>query len=714
MQEQVQSSSGKTESKICLICHKAVSSDLSKCPDDGGDLINTKQDRLIGETFANRYKILSIVGQGGMSTVYKAQHTYMERIVAVKLLHPHLVSDPVSVQRFQQEAKAAASLCHANIITVFDFGVTEDGLAFLVMDYLEGPSLGDLLDRAGAVPPDEAVDIFRQVLKGLSHAHRKGVVHRDLKPRNLVLAVDEDGTVQVKIVDFGIAKMVPQDGAESQHLTQTGEVFGSPIYMSPEQCSGQPLDLRSDIYSWGCVMFETLTGSPPFLGKNAVETMSMHVNDDPPNFKEIAPNANIPRELQDVVIGCLRKDPKKRYQNTAEILEALPVPGGIPPKQSQTGTVVMRLGDMVQNTTPNPISIRTKTPRKTKKHLVKISSRGLATTFGIAFMSLFSLIAFFPFTVEEVPGTPMQKMWWQTEMWTAGKLMELRYPGAALTILKHAVYDVSNFSGPGGKPMKNYDSELLTLTKQAEAYLLSGQTALQDETIEKIVQLDRERYDKRAIRLINDMAKSQKHVEELIASGDSLERHIGEKELNWAGQVRHIVEIARRLDANYAYGREYQLLFSASALMRRLYGDNFIGLADIYEQMADCLLNQDRVEEIGDKELYSKIKNIRLVHAKEGAKKPEEDENYIRSALHLGQWQRDRSQFAEAQINLENAVKMAEKCKKIKPDQLAEYYGSLADLYEQTKNFTEAQKHRQKAQKMCSPEAIEASVRGKH
>lgn len=712
MQEQVQASSSKSDTKICLICHKAVDSSLSKCPDDGGDLINTKQDKLIGEVFANRYKIQSIVGQGGMSTVYKAQHTYMDRIVAVKLLHPHLVSDPISVQRFQQEAKAAASLCHSNIITVFDFGVTEDGLAFLVMDYLEGPSLGDLLDRAGPVPPDEAIDIFRQVLKGLSHAHRKGVVHRDLKPRNLVLAIDEDGTVQVKIVDFGIAKISPQDGAESQHLTQTGEVFGSPIYMSPEQCSGKTLDLRSDIYSWGCVMFETLTGAPPFLGKNAVETMSMHVNDDPPDFKSIAPNTAIPKDLQEVVFGCLRKDPRKRFQTAQEILEALPMPGGVQPRVSQTGTVVMKLGDMV-STSPNISSVRTKTPRKTTKRIIKISSRGLATTFGIALMSLISLIAFFPFTSDEAPGTPLQKMCWQFDIWVAGKATQMRMYGVAKTALKSALAAVTSYTSSDGSPIKNYENEILTLTKLAETYLYTGESALQDETVEKIVQLDKERYAKRAEKLLAEMKKSYEHIDKLIKSGDSLERHQAEPELNWAGQVRHIVEIARRLDANYAYLMEYDLLTKSAQLLKKLYGADFVGLADVYEQLADCLLSQDRVDEVGrmdldgkkdqfkEMDLYEEIRRLRLLHAKNSTGNPEQDVNYIRAELHLGQWQRDRGQLPEAQVTLKKAVRMAEHCKKIKSEELTEYYGSLADLYEQTNYVEEAKVQRSKASSVC-------------
>lgn len=684
MTEQVETAKTQTtESKICLICHKAVNGSLLKCPDDGGDLVNTKQDRLVGQVFANRYRIQSIIGQGGMSTVYKAQHTYMDRVVAVKLLHPHLVSDPISVQRFQQEAKAAASLSHPNIITVFDFGVTEDGLAFLVMDYLEGPSLGDLLDRTGSVPADEAIDIFRQVLKGLAHAHRKGVVHRDLKPRNMVLAVDEDGTVQVKIVDFGIAKVIPQDGGESQHLTQTGEVFGSPIYMSPEQCSGMQLDLRSDIYSWGCVMYEVLTGAPPFLGKNAVETMSMHVNDAPPDFKQIAPNVVVPEELAEVVFGCLEKQQKKRYQTANAVLEALPAVGNYQPKASQTGTVVMKLSDMVQSSTTStgPPQGRSKTPRRTKKQVVKISTKTLATIFGIMLAFMIGMVGFFPFQTAEDPGSPLQKMVWQFEIWLADYCVAKQWPGLALSILDKAVEDAKHLSGKNKKP--NYEAMILTLGRMSDVLLVTGNAAKQEDVIDEIVKLDRERWEGLANQILDDILDSQTYIKEIENKGDSVQRHLSEPRLNWAGSTRRIVEVARRLDATYAYGLEYELLLHSEELLVKLFGKNFIGLADIKEQIADCLLNQDRVAEIADRDLYGRIKEIRYLHNKESDRKETSDPKYIRSELHLGQWQRDRGEFAQAEKTLEEAIAHAEKCKDIGPDQLAEYYGSYGDLLKQ-------------------------------
>jgi serine/threonine protein kinase len=699
MTEQVETTkAATTETKICLICHKAVNASLVKCPDDGGDLINTKQDKLVGEVFANRYRIISVIGQGGMSTVYKAQHTYMDRVVAVKLLHPHLVSDPISVQRFQQEAKAAASLSHPNIITVYDFGVTEEGLAFLVMDYLEGPSLGDLLDRTGPVPADEAIDIFRQVLKGLCHAHRKGVVHRDLKPRNMVLAVDEDGSVQVKIVDFGIAKVIPQDGGESQHLTQTGEVFGSPIYMSPEQCSGMTLDLRSDIYSWGCVMYEILTGAPPFLGKNAVETMSMHVNDPPPDFKQFAPNVVVPQEIQEVVINCLEKQPKKRYQTAGAVLDALPLaPGVIQSRVTQTGTVAMKLSDMINSssTTSGPVQGRSKTPRKTRKHIIKISSRTLATTFGVTLALMVGLIAWFPFVTQEDPGSPLQKMTWQFEVWLADYLMQKGWPGMAGSVLDLAVSDARKLSGRSKQP--NYDALILTLGKQADIYLATGNAAKQEDVVEEIVKLDRERWEGLGKQIIDDIYDSHSYLKEIAKRGDSWQKHSAESRLNWAGSTRRIVEVARRLDASYAYGLEYELLTHAEDLLSYLYGNNFIGLADIKEQIADCLLNQDRVGEIATKDLYGSIKRIRYEHARATGRDETTDPQYIRSELHLGQWERDRSNFVEAEKNLKDAIAHAEKCKDFGPDQLAEYYGSYADLLAQLKQTQKAQMFKSKA-----------------
>jgi len=499
----------------------------------------------------------------------------------------------------------------------------------------------------------------------------------------MVLAVDEDGTVQVKIVDFGIAKVIPQDGGESQHLTQTGEVFGSPIYMSPEQCSGLPLDLRSDIYSWGCVMYEVLTGVPPFLGKNAVETMSMHVNDPPPDFRQMAPNVVVPEELSSVVFGCLEKQQKKRYQTANAVLEALPSIGNYQPRATQTGTVAMKLSDMVQSTTSasGPAQGRSKTPRRTKKQTIRISTKTLATVFGVTLAFMIGLVAFFPFQTAEDPGSPLQKMIWQFEIWLADYCVVHQWPGMALSVLDKAVVDAKNLSGKNKRP--NYEAMIVTLGRQADVLLATGDAAKQEDVIDEIVKLDRERWEGLANQILDDILEAQTYIKEIEQRGDSVQRHLSESRLNWAGSTRRIVEVARRLDATYAYGLEYELLVHSEDLLTKLFGRDFIGLADIKEQIADCLLNQDRVAEIGKRDLYGRIKEIRFTHDQDAHREATSDPKYIRAELHLGQWQRDRGEFEAAEKTLSEAIAHAEKCKEIGPDQLAEFYGSYGDLLKQ-------------------------------
>ncbi|MGH9548900.1 MAG: serine/threonine protein kinase, partial [Terriglobales bacterium] len=219
------------EKKYCPKCYGQYEGGLTHCPDDGAELHGPKDCPLVGTVFAERYVIESVLGLGGMSIVYKAKHRLMNRTVAIKMLHKKLVADVLSLERFKLEAQAASSLSHTSIITVYDFGVTPDGEPFFVMDCLEGENLKELIDRKGAIPWERSLPIFKQICEGLDAAHKKGIVHRDLKPANVVLLKDDDGIEHVKLVDFGIAKILPQSGQQVQHLTQTGEVFGSPIYM---------------------------------------------------------------------------------------------------------------------------------------------------------------------------------------------------------------------------------------------------------------------------------------------------------------------------------------------------------------------------------------------------------------------------------------------------------------------------------------------------
>ncbi len=302
------------------------------CPHDNSMLVPVVQDPLIGTKLSGKYEILSVLGMGGMGVVYKGRQDVMDRIVAIKMLQAHFVSDSHSVKRFQQEGKATCKLNHPHIITVYDFGLSQHGgQPFIVMDYLQGVSLSDVIKQEGQVSVDRAVKIFIQAAEALGHAHKQGVVHRDLKPSNIVL-VDYDGDKDfVKVVDFGVAQIIEERGTEGQRLTQMGEVCGSPVYMSPEQCQGHQLDHRSDIYSMGVVMYETLTNRLPLLGKTMVETMRKHMEDRPAPLSKARPDLYIPERVERVIMKALEKKPDARFatmEQLAQELElAIPRPG---------------------------------------------------------------------------------------------------------------------------------------------------------------------------------------------------------------------------------------------------------------------------------------------------------------------------------------------------------------------------------------------------
>jgi serine/threonine-protein kinase len=313
----------------CLICGEEFFGE-STCPNDGSALKLIKEDPLIGTVLAERFEVLAILGEGGMSAVYKARHLLMDKLVAIKLL---FAEDIQSLKRFQLEAKLACGLNHANIVSVLDFGVSTQGQPYLVMDYLEGRSLGELVKTEGAMQYERATNVFIQACDALTYAHKRDIIHRDLKPSNFMLVLDENYSELVKLVDFGIAKQISLDDADAQALTRTGEVFGSPLYMAPEQCLGRKTDARADIYSMGCVMYEVLTGRPPLVGINALDTLHKHINEDPQPFATTNPAcADVPKTLERIVFKALERDLDKRYQSMLELwtdLELLRRPQGI-------------------------------------------------------------------------------------------------------------------------------------------------------------------------------------------------------------------------------------------------------------------------------------------------------------------------------------------------------------------------------------------------
>lgn len=287
----------------------------------------SSDESLIGQTVGGHYEILSKVGSGGMSTVFEARHLLLDRLVAIKMILPQLVHDEHTAMRFQQEAKAAAELEHPNICSVKEFGVDEaSGRAYIVMDLLEGITLQELIEKEGKTSSTRAVEIVSQICSALEFAHGKGVIHRDIKPSNIVLFEDKSGEEKAKLVDFGIAKLT-REGGSGPDLTKTGEVFGTPKYMSPEQCLGKSVDSRTDIYSVGCVLFEMLAGCPPFQGDSSLEIMMKHINDSPPQISR----AEVEPWLKNIALKSLEKDPQYRYQNIAELQKDLA--GRVSPRQ---------------------------------------------------------------------------------------------------------------------------------------------------------------------------------------------------------------------------------------------------------------------------------------------------------------------------------------------------------------------------------------------
>lgn len=265
--------------------------------------------------FGTRYQILKKLGAGGMGAVFQANDTTLDKLVAVKILLPGLSQE--NIIRFQQEARTAAKLDHPNIVKVLDFGQTPTGDLFLVMDYVGSQSLEDLQRRSRQLPLDEALPIFIQIAAGLHHAHVNKVLHRDVKPSNIMLCEKTPGNVQ--LVDFGLAKLKTED----QRLTSTGVRVGSPLYMSPEQARGADVGEASDLYSFGCLMFKILTGKPPLQGDTYMDTIMMQMEVEAPLLNEIDCGTTFPDDLEHVIAKTLEKDPNDRYESALQLKERL-------------------------------------------------------------------------------------------------------------------------------------------------------------------------------------------------------------------------------------------------------------------------------------------------------------------------------------------------------------------------------------------------------
>ena len=261
----------------------------------------------------DRYEIIKSIGEGGMANVYLANDTFLDRKVAVKVLRGDLATDEKFIRRFQREAYAASALSHPNIVEMYDVG-EDNGTYFIVMEYIEGKTLKQLLKKRGSLTSPEVVDIMLQLTDGIAHAHDMYIIHRDLKPQNIMIS--DDG--KIKITDFGIAMAL-----NSTQVTQTNSVMGSVHYLPPEQASGKGSTIKSDIYSMGIMLFELLTGKLPFKGENAVEIALKHMKDDIPSVKKL--NPNVPQSLENIVLKATAKNPKNRYDDVREMYNDLKV-----------------------------------------------------------------------------------------------------------------------------------------------------------------------------------------------------------------------------------------------------------------------------------------------------------------------------------------------------------------------------------------------------
>jgi serine/threonine protein kinase len=303
--------------KRCPVCGSTYDSSLSYCTRDGQPLVAA--DPMIGELLDGKYRIESVVGRGGMGVVYKATHIHIDTEYAVKVLHPELVANQSAIERFRIEARAAGRIRHPNAIQVTDFGITPERFVYLVMEMVEGDSLRRLLETVNSFDLYRASHILSQACAAVEAAHQRGIIHRDLKPDNIIVT-QKDGVDSVKVLDFGIAKLrdtSPLTTPLSAPLTQAGTLIGTPEYMSPEQCRGQQLDPRSDVYSLGIILYEMLSGELPFTGGNTLEIVIQQLNNPPRPLRLIDPR--IPETVERVVTRALEKSPAGRQSSPLEL-----------------------------------------------------------------------------------------------------------------------------------------------------------------------------------------------------------------------------------------------------------------------------------------------------------------------------------------------------------------------------------------------------------
>ena len=330
--------------KFCDKCHSTYPTEFAVCPKDKSKL-RVVSELQRGMELRGKYRIEEKIGEGGMATVYRAAHLHFKEDLAIKVVSSALTANQDFLNRFKREAVITRKLRHPNAVRLDDFDFTEDGRPFIAMEYVRGKSLRQVLQENGSLPVARAFNIARQVALALGAAHDLGIVHRDIKPDNIVLVPQADGSEVVKVLDFGIAKVADEnlDGAAGYKPTSTGMVLGTPHYLSPEQAKGKKssmIDGRADLYALGVMLYEMITGELPFKSDTAIEMLLHHIQSAPVPTHLLKPELNIPETASQLVMKALEKDPAQRFQTGAQMAAALADPANLPPasEQSMAGT----------------------------------------------------------------------------------------------------------------------------------------------------------------------------------------------------------------------------------------------------------------------------------------------------------------------------------------------------------------------------------------
>jgi len=661
----------KIEQKYCPKCFGQYDGAEVVCPGDGTELRGPDNDPLIGKVFAERYDIESVLGLGGMSIVYKARHRLMDRTVAIKMLHGNIKSDHLSLERFRMEAQAASSLNHQNIITVYDFGVTPQSEAFFVMDFLDGENLSECLERKTKLPWERAIGIFKQICDGLGAAHKKGIVHRDMKPANVVLIKQDEGTELVKLVDFGIAKLLPASGKEQQSLTKTGEVFGSPIYMSPEQCLGQDVDRHSDIYALGCLMYETVTGVPPHLGPTFLDTLNKHVGEQAKPIKEVAPDANVPAELEQIIQKCLAKKPEDRFDTAEEIrdhLSALSLKLTDPSikKRAAVSGPVSTVSDVP---TMAQAAAECKPPDPIWKIVVAVLA--VFVIGGLSFLTLW------PGPAED-GGTPMSKLLWTVAMSRGADLTQKGdYDGA-----EHALNEAQSIT----KSFSDSNSRLeATLKRKADLY------SKWEGHAERLEKMNVEIGNLQDNRILEEYTRQMKSLTNLDSvSSDSSVAHTNEQ-LKAQADLPSIINTSSKLYGRRMYHEQVLYLEKALKVEKKLLPDNSPAIAQIETNLSEGLTGLRRFPEV--RPLLLDALAIRKGYLKS---QPTE---FVRALSKLGQFDLDQNSMALAETELAEALKLSKEYK-VEPELQVLCLRSYADLLHQTKREAQSAKYLQEAEEL--------------